>query len=174
MMKCSGRSLGKLKADQSFVESGTRTWRTVEMFRKSIVAALGGFMLAPVVHADQIMSAAHPLESIRFEADSDVKCLLSAVETGDPNTGPSTIVLKAPAGCVVPWHFHTAQEQAVVIQGVVKMEMPDSPATLLGPGGFAVMRGKVPHQFACAPKVACLIMVSFDATYDIVWGRGSG
>ena len=143
------------------------------MFRESIVATVVSFMLAPAVIADQIKSASNPLGSIRFEADSDVKCLLSAVETGDPNTGPSTIVLKAPAGCVVPWHFHTAQEQAVVIQGVVKMEMSDSPATLLGPGGFAVMRGKVPHQFACVSKVACLIMVSFDGKYDIVWGRGS-
>ena len=72
------------------------------MIRESIVAALAGFMLAPVVNADQTKSAATPLESIRFEEDSDVKCLLSAVETGDPDTGPSTIILKAPPGCVVP------------------------------------------------------------------------
>jgi quercetin dioxygenase-like cupin family protein len=141
------------------------------MLRESIVATLVSFMLAPAVKADQ-MSAANPLASIRFEADSDVKCLLSAVEAGDPNTGPSTIILKAPIGCVVPWHSHTAQEQAVVIQGLVKMEMTDSPATLFGPGGFALMRGKVPHQFTCGPKAACLIMVWFDAKYDIVWGRG--
>jgi quercetin dioxygenase-like cupin family protein len=143
------------------------------MIRESIVATLVIFMLVPVVSADPIKSAANQIGSIRFEADSDVKCLLSAVETGDPNKGPSTIVLKAPPGCVVPWHLHTAQEQAVVIRGEVKMEMPDSPATLLGPGGFAVMRGKVPHQFACGRKETCLIMVSFDGKYDIVWGRGS-
>jgi quercetin dioxygenase-like cupin family protein len=130
-------------------------------------------MLVPVVHAEQMRGAVNPLEAIRFEADGDVKCLLSAVETGDPNTGPSTIILKAPAGCVVPWHFHTAQEQAVVIQGAVTMEMSHSPAMPLGPGGFAVMPGKMPHQFACGPKVACLIMVTFDAKYDIRWGRGS-
>ena len=104
------------------------------MVRKSLVAALGSLMLAPVVHADQMRGAVNPLEAIRFEADSDVKCLLSAVETGDPNTGPSTIILKAPAGCVVPWHFHTAQEQAVVIEGMVKMEMAHSPAMSLGSG----------------------------------------
>jgi len=143
------------------------------MFRNSIVAALVSFMLASVAHGDQMKSAAHPLGSIRFDADSDVKCLLSAVESGDPNTGPSTIILKAPPGCVVPWHSHTAQEQAVVIQGTVKMEMSDSPAMSLGPGGFAAMPGRMPHQFACDRKVACLIMVSFDGTYNIQWGRGS-
>jgi hypothetical protein len=42
------------------------------MVRKSIVAAPSGFMLAPVVNAGPMQSAAHPLESIRFEADSDV------------------------------------------------------------------------------------------------------
>jgi quercetin dioxygenase-like cupin family protein len=158
---------------QSCVECGTRKWKTAQMFRKSMFAALGGLMLAPVVNADQIKSAASPLESIRFEQDSDVKCLLSAVETGNPDTGPSTIILKAPAGCVVPWHFHTAQEQAVVIQGVVKMEMSHSPTMSLGPGGFAVMPGKVPHQFTCGKQAPCLLMVWFDGKYDIVWGRGS-
>ena len=157
----------------SCVESIPREYRTLEMFRKCMVAALGIFMLAPVVHAGPMPGAAKPLESVKFEADSDVKCLLSAVETGDPATGPSTIILKAPAGCVVPWHFHTAQEQAVVIQGVVKMEMSGSPAMSLGRGGFAVMAGKVPHQFACGRKEACLIMVWFDGKYDIVWGRGN-
>ena len=143
------------------------------MFRKSIVAALGGFVLVSTVNGDQMKSATTPLESIRFEADGDVKCLQSAVEAGDPVTGPSTIILRAPPGCLVPWHFHTAQEQAVVIQGTVKMEMSDSPAMSLGPGGFAAMPGKVPHQFTCDRKAACLIMVWFDGKYDITWGRGS-
>jgi quercetin dioxygenase-like cupin family protein len=143
------------------------------MLRKGIVAVLAGFMLAPVVNADQTMGAVHPLESIRFETDSDVKCLQSAVESGDPNTGPSTIILKAPVGCVVPWHSHTAQEQAVVVRGTVKMEMSESPAMSLGPGGFAVMQGKVAHQFTCSGKAACVLMVWFDGKYDIVWGRGS-
>ena len=171
--KRSRHSLRKMITAQSCVECTIRKWRTVEMIRESIVATLVLFMLVPVVSADPIKSAANPIGSIRFEADSDVKCLLSAMETGNPDTGPSTIILKAPAGCVVPWHFHTAQEQAVVIRGVVKMEMSDSPAMSLGPGGFAVMPGKVPHQFACGRKAACLIVVSFDGKYDIVWGRGN-
>src|SRR5882757_5944053 len=55
--------------------------------------------------------AMKPLRSVQFSPDGDVKCLSSALETGDPKTGPSTWILKAPAGCVIPWHFHTAQEQ---------------------------------------------------------------
>ncbi len=142
------------------------------MFKSHIVTALGCLALALSANADNMKSAGTPIESIRFEADGDVKCLLSAVETGNPDTGPSTIILKAPAGCVVPWHFHTAQEQAVVIKGTVKMEMTGSPAMSLGPGGFAVMAGKVPHQFSCGHS-ECLIMVWFDGKYDIFWGRGT-
>jgi quercetin dioxygenase-like cupin family protein len=143
------------------------------MFWKNVVPVLTSLVLAPAANADQMKSATRSLDSIRFEADSDVKCLLSAVEAGDPDTGPSTIILKAPAGCVVPWHFHTAQEQAVVIRGTVTMEMVGSPAMSLGAGGFALMPGKVPHQFACGRQAECLIVVWFDGKYDIAWGRGS-
>jgi quercetin dioxygenase-like cupin family protein len=112
-----------------------------------------------------------PLGSVRFAPDNDVRCLLSALETGDPATGASTWILKAPAGCVVPWHSHTAGEQLIVIRGAVLAEMTDHPATRLGPGGFAAMGGRMPHQLTCAGKAACIMMVTFDGPYDIRWGK---
>jgi hypothetical protein len=60
-----------------------------------------------------------PLSSVQFSPDNDVKCLSSAIETGDPMTGRSTLLLKAPPGCVVPWHFHMAEEQLIIISGTV-------------------------------------------------------
>jgi quercetin dioxygenase-like cupin family protein len=141
------------------------------MMRLAIVALLLGIASRPVFAAGQMDGAARPLDTIRFEPDDDVKCLSSALETGDPARGPSTFVLKAPPGCVVPWHFHTAQEQAIVIRGQVKMEMTGHAAVQLGPGGFAMMQGKVPHQFACYGKSACLMIVVFDGIYDIFWGQ---
>ena len=36
------------------------------------------------------MGALKPLASVEFLPDSDVKCLSSAIETGNPATGPST------------------------------------------------------------------------------------
>lgn len=50
-------------------------------------------------------------------------------------------------------------------------EMADHQATRLGPGGFAVMRGRMPHQFTCQSQVACLMIVAFDRPYDIYWGK---
>jgi len=100
-----------------------------------------------------------------------VKCLLSAVESGDPTNGRSTLILKASPGCVVPWHFHTAEEQLTIISGNVVAEMTGHPTTTLGPGGFAAMAGGMAHQFTCQ-DTACLMFVTFDRAYDIFWGKG--
>jgi quercetin dioxygenase-like cupin family protein len=109
---------------------------------------------------------------VKFSTDNDVKCLQSAIESGDPTTGRSTLILKAFPGCVVPWHFHTAEEQLIVINGAVLAEMADHRPTRLGPGGFAIMGSRMPHQFTCQAKSACLMVVAFDRAYDIFWGKG--
>jgi mannose-6-phosphate isomerase-like protein (cupin superfamily) len=142
------------------------------MIRLVITALLLGTASLPALAADPMSGVTMPLDALRFAPDDDVKCLSSALETGDPAKGPSTFALKAPPGCVVPWHFHTAEEQAIVIRGQVKMEMAAHASMQLGPGGFAMMRGKAPHQFACVGKTPCLIIVMFDGVYDIFWGRG--
>jgi quercetin dioxygenase-like cupin family protein len=116
---------------------------------------------------------ARPISSIKFEQDSDVKCLMYALEAGDPETGASTQILKASRQCVVPWHYHTAEEQLVVIDGTVSTEMEGMPASSLGPGGFAMMPSNSKHQFSCGPEKECLMMVSFDRRYDIVWVKSS-
>jgi hypothetical protein len=117
------------------------------------------------------MGILRPLSSVQFLPDNDVKCLSSAIETGNPATGPSTLILKAPSGCVVPWHSHTAQEQILMISGTILAEMTGLPATTLGPGGFAAMAGGMAHQFTCQ-DTACLMFVTFDRAYDIFWGKG--
>jgi hypothetical protein len=133
-----------------------------------LFACLGGAAVA----ADERAGDVKPLDSVKFAPDPDVKCLLSAVETGDLKTGRSTLILKAPSGCVVPWHSHTAEEQLIVITGSVVTEMLDHEPTRLGPGGFAVMGSRMPHQFTCAARPRCLMVIAFDGPYDIFWGKG--
>jgi quercetin dioxygenase-like cupin family protein len=116
-------------------------------------------------------AVARPLAEVRFDQDGDVKCLSSAVEAGNPATGPSTIILKAPPKCLVPWHFHTAEEQLIVVQGSVRTEMTGMSPRLLGPGGFALMPGKAIHRFSCQSKTACVMFVTFDRIYDIFWAK---
>jgi quercetin dioxygenase-like cupin family protein len=110
-----------------------------------------------------------PLSELKFDPDDDVKCLFSTVESGDPAKGPSTIILKAPPNCLVQWHYHTAEEQLLVVQGSVQTEMEGMAPRALGPGGFAMMPGKAKHQFSCQSKTECLMFVAFDRKYDIFW-----
>jgi len=139
------------------------------------IAAAAQCAAASMSHADSAMIGdVKPLASLQFTADDDVKCLSDAIETGDPDTGASTILLKATPGCVVPWHYHAAVEQLIIIRGDVLTEMSGHPADLLSAGGFAVMESKVPHKFVCQDKSECLMVVIFDRKYDIFWGKGPG
>jgi quercetin dioxygenase-like cupin family protein len=119
-----------------------------------------------LAHAQGVVK---PLSDVKFQPDEDVKCLSSAVETGDLSKGPSTIVLRAPQGCLIPWHYHTAEEQLIVIQGKVPTEMEGMPKQVLESGGFAMMPGKTKHRFSCQSKVGCILFVTFDKAYDIFW-----
>jgi quercetin dioxygenase-like cupin family protein len=117
----------------------------------------------------QVPHAITPLKDAPFAQDEDVKCLQSALENGNPDTGPSTFILKAPAGCRVPAHYHSAEEQLIVIRGSVLTGMKGMSSVTLTAGGVAVMPAKAVHWFSCSGKDPCLMVVTFDRKYDIVW-----
>jgi quercetin dioxygenase-like cupin family protein len=143
-----------------------------QVTNRTLAACLAVFISGAAAAEERATGAIKPLSSVKFSPDEDVKCLLSAIETGDPKTGRSTLILKASPGCVVPWHFHTAEEQLIIISGAVLAEMAEHRPTRLGPGGFAVMAGHMAHQFTCRGTSACLMIVAFDRAYDIFWGKG--
>jgi quercetin dioxygenase-like cupin family protein len=130
------------------------------MGRPADPAAVG----TPAAHG-----AVTPLKDAPFAQDGDVKCLMGALENGDPDSGPSTFLLKAPAGCRVAPHYHTAEEQLIVIQGSVLTGMQGMHSVTLTAGGIAVMPGKAVHWFSCSAKGPCLMAVTFNQKYDIVW-----
>jgi quercetin dioxygenase-like cupin family protein len=123
----------------------------------------------------QGQTAAHgvvtPLASASLVVDGKPECLKVARENGDPDKGASTFLLEAPSGCVVPAHYHTAEEQLMVVRGDVLTGMDGMPEETLGPGGFAMMSSKAMHWFTCKSKSTCLMFVTFDRTYDIVWAQ---
>jgi quercetin dioxygenase-like cupin family protein len=112
-----------------------------------------------------------PLASANLVFDGEPACLKVARENGDPDKGPSTFLLEAPSGCVVPPHYHTAEEQLMVARGDVLTGMDGMAEATLGPGGFAMMPSKAMHWFTCKSKETCLMFVTFDRTYDIVWAN---
>ena len=109
------------------------------------------------------------LAQVRFPKDDKPDCLQFAIENGDLKTGPSTAIMKAAPNCVVPAHYHTAEEQLIIVRGEVSTGMEGMTDALLGPGGFAMMASKQVHWFTCTAKEECLMFVTFDRAYDIVW-----
>jgi quercetin dioxygenase-like cupin family protein len=132
-------------------------------------------LLAAIGVSLQGQTASHgivtPLASANLVADGKPACLNVARENGDPDKGASTFLLEAAPGCVVPPHYHTAEEQLMVVRGDVLTGMDGMAEATLGPGGFAMMPSKAMHWFTCKSKDACLIFVTFDRTYDIVWAN---
>jgi len=112
-----------------------------------------------------------PLAGANLVFDGEPACLKVARENGNPDKGASTFLLEAPSGCVVPAHYHTAEEQLMVVRGDVLTGMDGMPEQTLGPGGFAMMPSKAMHWFTCKSKDTCLMFVTFDRTYDIVWAK---
>jgi quercetin dioxygenase-like cupin family protein len=110
-----------------------------------------------------------PLSQVKFPPDDEPKCLQFSLENGDLKTGPSTAIMKASPGCVVAPHYHTAEEQLIIVRGDVSTGMEGMKESVLGPGGFAMMPSKRVHWFTCTKKEECLMFVTFDRAYDIVW-----
>ncbi|HVS88229.1 MAG TPA: cupin domain-containing protein [Candidatus Acidoferrum sp.] len=118
---------------------------------------------------EQHHGVVRPLSDVKFESDDDVKCLDSTLENGDPAKGASTFILRAAPNCMVPMHYHTAEEQLIVVSGDVEAGMDGISPRVLQAGGFAMMPGKEKHWFSCKSKKGCLMFVTFDRAYDIFW-----
>jgi len=92
-------------------------------------------------------------------------CLTLSVQHGDPSNGPSVILAKFAKGCAVPWHWHTADEQLMIVSGSGKVEMKDSPAASVRSGDYVLLPAKHPHQFTCV--AACTLFIAPSGAFDI-------
>ena len=99
-------------------------------------------------------------------------CVTMAVESGDPSKGPSVIVFKAKAGCMIPWHWHTPTEHVMIVSGSAKVEMKGGGTATLGPGGYAMMPSKHVHQFTCVS--ACSAFINSDGAFDMHYVDAGG
>jgi quercetin dioxygenase-like cupin family protein len=159
------------------VDGARMRWQVALGVLALLPAAVMGSSAGPATAATAAPSAPSaqhlitPLKDAPFVQDDDVKCLQSALENGDPDTGPSTFLLKAPAGCRVAAHYHSAEEQMIVIQGEVLTGMKGMRSVALTAGAVAVMPSKAVHWFSCRGKDPCLMVVTFNQKYDIVWAE---
>ena len=99
-------------------------------------------------------------------------CLKVAVLRGDPSKESAALMLKFTPGCVVPWHWHTAAEQLVVVSGAGTAEMKDGKPAAMHPGDYAYLPARSIHQFKAV--TATMMLDIPDAAFDIHYVDQSG
>ena len=98
-------------------------------------------------------------------------CAEAAVQSGDPMKGMFIILVKIPAKCTIPWHWHTANENLMIVSGIAHVDVKDGKSMRLEPGGFAMMPSHHVHQFHCT---ACKFYLYSDAAFDIHYVDSKG
>ena len=92
-------------------------------------------------------------------------CMRGSVQNGDPSKGASVILAKTSAGCKIPWHWHSASEQLMIVSGSAKVDMKDGSPTTLHTGDYVALPEKNAHQFTCL--MACAFFVVPSGAFDI-------
>lgn len=100
------------------------------------------------------------------------KCTLGAVVSGDPSKGAAVLQLKVAPGCVIPWHWHTANENLMFVSGSAKVEMKDGSPVTVRAGDYLSLPSKHAHQFTCV--AACKLFLVTDAAFDIHYVDAGG
>ena len=144
--------------------------------------ALAGVVLLAVstvqpIHAQEQMPH-HASAAVKFAPIAGLPpCLTGAVKRGDPSKESFVVLAKVTAGCKIPWHWHTATEELMVVAGRAKVEMREaerkeaSPATL-GSGDYIHLPSKHVHQFTC--QSVCKLFITSDRAFDIHYVDAAG
>ena len=86
--------------------------------------------------------------------------------------GASVLLLKLKTGCVVPWHWHTANENLMMVSGKGKAEMKSGGAHTMAMGDYLYLAGKQVHHFTCVSS--CLVFDVIDGAFDIHYVGSDG
>ena len=145
----------------------------VQSNRLSVATVLMTLLAAPTFAQSAADVPVRNVADVKFaELPGMPTCATAFVQTGDPSKGASILLAKMAAGCVVPWHWHTPNENLMMVSGPGLVEMTGGKAFTLKPGGFAQMPSKHVHQFRC-PK-GCMLYVNSDAAFDMHYVDAEG
>lgn len=102
-------------------------------------------------------------------------CTSGSFQLGDPATQPTVVLVKIGKGCSIPWHWHTPNENVMLMSGQLRLEVKDEGGPrLLKAGGFAQMPAKHVHRAQCMSK-GCLVYIYADAApFDIHYVDAQG
>ena len=137
----------------------------MKLFRKIVISAglVAGMALSAFT---QDKAGVTSMAASKFAAFPGLPpCMTLSPQRGDPTKGPAVILAKFTAGCSVPWHWHTAAENLMIVSGKGRIEMKDAAAAPLAAGDYVYLPGKHQHQFTCVS--ACTTFLSIEGPFDI-------
>jgi quercetin dioxygenase-like cupin family protein len=83
----------------------------------------------------------------------------------DQATGGMDLLVRFPAGHVIPPHFHDSNERIFVAEGQLTLRQ-DTGDTLLNTGGFAFLPAHEIQRLSCSSKTRCTFCLSWDGKPD--------
>ncbi len=133
-------------------------------------AVLGLFLAvgAVALRADDAKPMFAAIKSTKFTNLPGLPtCMTAAILKGDPSKEAAVILLKLSTGCAVPWHWHTAAENLMIVSGSGKVAMKDGGVINAGPGDYGFLPAKHVHQFTCVASCTLydLPLGAFDIHY---------
>lgn len=86
---------------------------------------------------------------------------------GDPAKGPSTLMVKMDGGCVATYHWHSANEEMIILQGTAKAQIDGQGTYVLNTGSYMVLPARIKHRFKCISKKPCILSDGADVPFDV-------
>lgn len=92
-----------------------------------------------------------------------------AVLWGDAKKGPVGLLVKFPAGAVVPTHVHSSDYQGMVVSGQFSHAAGSEPVVALAPGSYWSQRARLPHVNRCSDAGQCVVYLTAPKGFDLTF-----
>jgi quercetin dioxygenase-like cupin family protein len=99
-------------------------------------------------------------------------CATINVVDGNPATEPSITMINIIKDCVIPWHWHTARERLIIVEGTGVVEMKGGRTLNVVPGEFVMMVAKKIYRFTATSEVTLYSIP--DGPFDIHYVDADG
>lgn len=99
-------------------------------------------------------------------------CFVMATEQGDPSKEASILKMKGSAGCAVPWHWHPATENIMMVSGTAKTQVKGEKPVRLEQGSFLSVPPKHVMNFVCVHE--CTLFVYTDGPFAMHYVDNGG
>ena len=95
------------------------------------------------------------------------ECTTFDVLRGDMAASSSTMMVRMDSGCVVPYQWHSPNEELIMLRGEIEAQFLGESVLNLVNGAYLLIPTGKPHRFRCSSQEACVMFIAADAAFDI-------